>query len=84
MDMLSWLALIVLIALLVLGVVAFIALARWPGSIARQRNHPQAEAITWLAWMGILFTAGVAWIIAMTWAHTNVSAPRSEQEGAEA
>ena len=80
MDVFSWIALVVLIALIVLFVYALVALAKWPGDIARKRGHPQAEAITWLGWMGILLTAGVAWIIAMTWAHTNPPTVRVEEK----
>lgn len=80
MDVFSWIALIVLIALIVIFVYALVELARWPGKIAREREHPQAEAITWLGWMGILLMAGVGWIIAMTWAHTNTPTLRVEEK----
>ncbi len=62
-------ALVVLIVLfaVVLGVAALIGAA--PGRIARERNHPQAEAINVCGWLGLI-TLGVPWIVAMVWAYT--------------
>jgi hypothetical protein len=48
--MLDIFALIVLIVLLAAVVVAFAILGMLPGRIARQRNHPQAEAINVCGW----------------------------------
>ncbi len=39
-----------------------------PGRIARERNHPQAEAINVCGWLGLI-TLGVPWIVAMVWAY---------------
>ena len=39
-----------------------------PGKIARERVHPQADAIHVLGWIGIV-TLGVAWLIALVWAY---------------
>lgn len=44
--MLDYFALLVLLVLLVTAVAALVILAMLPGKIARQRNHPQADAIT--------------------------------------
>ena len=66
-------ALIVLIVL----VVALLVIAAWigsaPGRIARQRNHPQADAINVCGWLGLILL-GAPWVIAMVWAFTT---PRS-------
>jgi amino acid transporter len=63
------LALIVMIVLLVV----ILVLAAWiggaPGKIAKQRNHPHAEAISVCGWLGLI-TLGPAWIVAMVWAFT--------------
>ena len=72
MDALTVVALLLLVLLAAIMVYAAIALARWPGRIARERSHPQADAISVCAWLGVLFTAGVAWMVAMVWAHTMV------------
>ena len=62
-------------ALIVMFVVAavliwlLVILGSLPGKIARKREHPQADAITALGWIGII-TMGVAWLIAIVWAYT--------------
>ncbi|PLW66832.1 DUF3302 domain-containing protein [Pseudohalioglobus lutimaris] len=62
-------------ALIVLGVIC--AAAIWlivmigniPGNIARAAEHPQADAISVLAWIGLL-TAGIGWFVALVWSKT--------------
>lgn len=68
MDALDIFALIVI--LLLLGVVIWLVvlLGSMPGNIARKRNHPQAEAITALGWIGII-TLGASWLVAIVWAY---------------
>ena len=46
-----------------------VLLGSLPGKIARERQHPQADAITALGWIGII-TMGVAWLIAIVWAYS--------------
>lgn len=60
---------LVVMALLI-GVVIWLVvlLGNMPGEIARKRNHPQAEAITALGWIGLI-TMGVGWFVAMVWAY---------------
>jgi len=55
---------------LLIGVVIWLVvlLGNMPGEIARKRNHPQAQAITALGWIGII-TLGVGWFIAIVWAY---------------
>lgn len=63
-------------ALIVIGVL--IAAVIWlvvllgplPGNVARRREHPQADAIRVLGWIGIV-TLGPAWLAALVWAYTN-------------
>lgn len=55
-------------------------LAPLPGSIAKSRNHPNAEAINMLGWLGMLF-GGVLWIIALVWAHSAVANPVEKSNG---
>ena len=63
-----------------------IALGDLPGKIAKERNHPQVAAITAMAWLGLLFTGGVVYIIAFVWAYYDfsraipVAAPESQEE----
>ncbi len=70
MDGLGIFALIVLLTIVVtmLGVVVW--LARFPGNKARERGHPQADAINVAGWLGIL--TGIVWILAVIWAYTMV------------
>jgi len=64
-DFFAWLVLIVIV---VSAVWLFIALAKLPGKIARERGHPQAEAINAAGWLGLLLTVGVVWALALIWA----------------
>ena len=66
LDIFAWIVLIVLIATVVVG---FVILAMLPGKIARQRGHPQAEAINVAGWLGAL-AMGVFWPLALVWAFT--------------
>jgi len=47
-----------------LGVLIF--LLGLPGRIAIARNHPEADAVYWMGWVGLL--AVVPWIQAIIWA----------------
>ncbi len=71
-------ALIVLIVLLLAVLVIWIVLAMLPGKIARQRNHPQAEAINVGGWVSALLL-GVMWPFVLVWAFTRPQSAESEQ-----
>jgi len=60
---------IILILLGLLGLWLIVEIGGFPGKKARERDHPQAEAINVLGWLGLLF-AGVGWIVAVVWAYT--------------
>ena len=62
-------ALIVLMVLVALAIVVIVKLGPLPGKIAKQRNHPQADAIQVLGWIGLI-TLGPVWLIALVWAYT--------------
>ena len=59
--------LITLLILLSIGALVFIDIAGMPGRDARERNHPAADAISLLGWLGLAF-GGVGWVVAMIWA----------------
>lgn len=61
-------ALIVLIIIIGTALAAFVFLGLWPGKIARQRNHPQVEAITIGSWVALI-AGGVLWPIILIWAY---------------
>jgi hypothetical protein len=68
----------ILVALVLLIVWIFVKLAALPGQTAKDRGHPQAEAINVLGWVGLLL--GIApWLVALVWAYTKPVAaqPRS-------
>ncbi|WP_371171060.1 DUF3302 domain-containing protein [Aliiroseovarius sp. 2305UL8-7] len=55
---------LLLILLAVMGVILF--LMGLPGKIAIKRNHPHAESVRMMGWMG--FLAVVPWLHAFMWA----------------
>ena len=68
MSFLDVFALLILASLLVAVIVVIAVLGALPGRIARQRGHPQADAIAVAGWMGLLFF-GVLWPLALIWAY---------------
>lgn len=60
---------IILVLLFLLAIWIYVELAKFPGKKARERGHPQADAINVLSWVGLLFGA-VPWLIALVWAYT--------------
>ena len=70
MTFLDLFALFVLLTLLLTILGIWIALGMLPGRIARQRNHPQADAINVCGWWGAL-TLGILTPLAFIWAYSN-------------
>lgn len=66
-------ALIVLIILVLCALAIWVLLGMYPGKIARQRNHPQADAINVCGWWGAV-TMGILSPLAFIWAYTNPAA----------
>ena len=64
LDIFAWVVLIVLICTVI---VIFVFLAMLPGRIAKQRNHPQYEAVNVAGWLGAI-ALGVFWPLALIWA----------------
>lgn len=71
-------ALIVLLVLIAAVVAVWVVLGMMPGKIARQRNHPQADAINVCGWWGVI-TLGILLPLAWIWAYTK---PRELQTAA--
>ncbi len=69
-------------ALVVIGVLVgfviwlVVLIGPMPGTIAKKRGHPQADAINALGWFGVI-TLGLAWPFALVWAFTRTK----EQQG---
>ena len=68
MGALDIFALVVIALLIAVVIWLVVLLGSMPGNIAKKRNHPQAEAITALGWIGII-TLGVSWLVAIVWAY---------------
>ncbi|MEL7451265.1 MAG: DUF3302 domain-containing protein [Pseudomonadota bacterium] len=81
LDYFSWVVFICIFATLIVG---FVVLAKLPGKIATNNGHPQARAITTAGWLGLLFTGGIGWIIAMVWAQMEATAGDSGGTDAQA
>ena len=62
-------ALFVLIVLGLTAVAAWVLLGIMPGRIARERNHPQADAIAACGWWGVI-TLGLLCPVAYIWAYS--------------
>jgi fatty acid desaturase len=80
MNALDIFALIVLIVLVVAALAIWAMLGMYPGKIARQRNHPQADAIAVCGWWGAI-TLGILTPLAFIWAYSN---PEANLVGSEA
>jgi hypothetical protein len=61
-------ALIILVVLLMTALAIIFLLARLPGQIARDRGHPQAEAVAVAGWCSVLLPVPL-WPLAMVWAY---------------
>ena len=57
---------VILVILAMVVAVIYIELASMPGKTARERGHPQADAINMLGWIGLLLGVG-PWLVAMVW-----------------
>ncbi len=67
----------ILVLLVLLLIWLYTIVAKIPGETARERNHPQAEAINVLGWIGLLL--GVApWLVALVWAYMRTAESNAE------
>ncbi len=67
----------ILVALVLLIIWLYTVLAKIPGETARERNHPQADAINVLGWIGLLL--GIApWLVALVWAYTRADSMQNQ------
>ncbi len=74
LDIFSLIVMSILVAVVIWFVVL---LGPMPGKIAKDRGHPQADAIKVLGWIGVI-TLGLAWPIALVWAYTRSAEPHTE------
>jgi hypothetical protein len=64
-DVFAWFVLLLLVSTAI-GILVFVGL--WPGKVARERNHPAADAIAIGSWL-TLFLGFVLWPVVAIWAH---------------
>ena len=83
MDGLDIFALLVITLLIGFVIWLVVLLGSFPGNIARKRNHPQADAISALGWIGII-TMGLSWFVAITWAYYKPTSSSGSNEALEA
>ncbi|WP_370978573.1 DUF3302 domain-containing protein [Agaribacterium sp. ZY112] len=69
---LDLLALIVLLVIVAAGVAMVVVIGSYPGKVALAKGHPQVNAITYMAWLGLL-SFGLLWVAALIWAQINYS-----------
>ena len=79
MEILDIFALLVILLLLGVAIWLVVLLGSLPGKVAKERGHPQADAIQVLGWIGII-TLGISWFIAFTWAYMKPSTERTDPE----
>ena len=60
---------LILVVLAAVASLVLLELAAIPGRKARERGHPQADAINVLGWVGLV-TGGPGWVVAFVWAFT--------------
>jgi hypothetical protein len=74
--LIDYFALAVLLIMVAAAVVIWVLLGIMPGRIARNRNHPHADAISVCGWWGVI-TMGLFLPVAYIWAYSN---PRWREE----
>ncbi len=75
MTFIDYFAAFILVILLLTGIAVFIGLGLAPGYIARNRNHPWAQAVEVAGWVTLIF-GFVLWPLALVWAFVDV--PKKE------
>jgi len=72
LDLFAWVVLVVLAA----SAIGVIAIAGYlPGYVARNRDHPWAQAVTVAGWITLLFGFAL-WPLALIWAYVDIPAAR--------
>lgn len=66
--MLDYFALLILIVLAATAIGVVLLLGYMPGRIARDRDHPQADAVSVCGWIGLL-SGGLLLPVAYVWAY---------------
>lgn len=76
-------AIIVLVVSIASAVAVFVIIGMAPGTIARRRGHPWAQAVSIAGWV-TLICGFVLWPIALIWAYVDVpDRPEQKPEAAQ-
>lgn len=78
-DAFAWIVLLTLVATVL---IVFAALGGLPGKVARQRGHPQAEAIIVAGWLALIF-GFVMWPVVLVWSYLKPVGRPAEPAGAD-
>lgn len=78
-DIFTWIVLLIIIATVV-GV--FVLMGLWPGKVASQNNHPQAEAIKIGSWVALIMGFAL-WPVVLVWAYTKPSNSNTTENTSE-
>lgn len=76
-------ALFVLLVIISVCLWLLVIIGSYPGKYAKLVDHPQAEAINCMAWVG-LFTLGVLWLAALIWSRVKYAEVGSSTVSVEA
>jgi len=74
-DIFTWIVLLITVATVV-GVFVFMGL--WPGKVASQNNHPQAEAIKIGSWVALIMGFAL-WPVVLVWAYTKPTSSKTAE-----
>lgn len=64
-DIFTW---IVFLTIIAVAVLIFAFLGMWPGKVAKERKHPQAEAIQVASWVFLILGFAI-WPFVLVWAY---------------
>ena len=79
-DIFTWIVLLIMVATVA---VVFAVLGMLPGKIARQRQHPQFEAIGIASWLALVFGFAL-WPVVLVWAYIRpIARPLDEVDEAQ-
>lgn len=74
MTFIDYFAIAILIILICSAIAIFVGLGMAPGHVAKQRNHPWAQAVEVAGWV-TLICGFVLWPLALIWAFVDIPAP---------
>lgn len=71
MSFIDYFAIFVLMIIIAVAIAIFVAMGMAPGYLAKQRNHPYAQAVEVAGWV-TLICGFVLWPLTLIWAFVDV------------